>query len=76
MSLMTTNTQSLYVGIIERRLSDKSLVHSVVIREDGGMPFIELDAIDEKHARQFRQDILVAIRNHTNINLDSKFTQS
>lgn len=60
---------ALYIGIIERKLSDKSKVFSVVIREDRGLPFIEIDAIDEQCANNLRQGIRWAIQQNTNIKL-------
>jgi hypothetical protein len=65
----TTQPDCLSVDIVERKLSDKSTSYSVAIREMGAMPFVEMDARDQRCAIELRMAILVAVRNFTNIEL-------
>lgn len=55
--------------MIERSLSDRSKVYSVVIREKGELPFVEMDAISEVHAIKLRLAIREAVKQNTNIAL-------
>lgn len=64
---MSEEKPTLSVGIVERKLSDKSAVHSVVIRETRKLPFVELDCISDKHAYRLMLDIHNSIERNTNI---------
>lgn len=62
-------TDELWIDVHPRNLSDRSTVYSVMIREAGSVPFVELDCIDQRCADNLCKAIRFAVAQNTNIKL-------